>query len=346
MNHTDIDFVLLWVDGADPAWRAEFDRYRREALPAAQAAAIPAERTADGCDASEVRYRDWGLLRYWFRGVERFAPWVRRIHLVTWGHLPDWLERDHPKLHIVRHTDYIPAEQLPTFNSNVIELNLHRLEGLAEQFVLFNDDMLLTALCRASDFFRDGLPCDMARLSIVRPSCIAQTILNDLELVNRLHPRRALNRHLGKWLAPCYGFGNILKTLSLLPWSFFPGFFDPHMPQAHLRSAFARAWEQWGDELTAACRNRFRAPSDLSHWLVRYDTLCRGEFRPHGFADTLLSDLDDASLPTVCRTVAAGSRRMVCLNDSTQIADFGRSQRQLAAAFEALLPDRSAYETF
>ncbi len=390
MTHaSDIDFVLLWVDGADPAWRAEFARYRAAARPAADgtitagtaavagtaaapatkaastataspaaspatvgpapaltAAATPATGTpaADGTDASEQRYRDWGLLRYWFRGAERFAPWVRRIHLVTWGHLPPWLDRAHPKLRIVRHTDYIPAEWLPTFNSNVIELNLGRLEGLAERFVLFNDDTLLTAPCRASDFFRRGLPCDMARLSIVRPSCVAQTILNDLELINRLHPRRDLDRRLGKWLSPRYGLGNLLKTLSLLPWSFFPGFFDPHMPQAYLRTSFLRAWEQWGPELAAACRNRFRAPSDLSHWLVRYDALCRGEFMPRNFADTLLSDLDDRSIERVCSAVESGSRRMVCLNDSTDIADFDRSQQRLAAAFERLLPRKSAYE--
>ena len=329
MNPTDIDFVLLWVDGADPAWREEFNRYRREA----------------GMDASEVRYRDWGLLRYWFRGVERFAPWVRRIHFITWGHLPVWLDCSHPKLRIVRHADYIPAEWLPTFNSNVIELNIPRIGGeLAEHFVLFNDDTLLTRPCRPEDFFRRGLPCDMARLSIVRPSCIAQTVLNDLALIDRVHPRSDLNRHLAKWLSPRYGFGNLCKTLSLLPWSFFPGFFDPHMPQPYRRSAFERAWEVWGSELAAACRNRFRAPSDLSHWLVRYDTLCRGEFVPRGFADTLLSDLDDRSIERVCREVAAGRRRMVCLNDSTDIADFEHSRRRLEAAFEELLPDRSTYE--
>ena len=64
----DIDFVLPWVDGGDPAWRAERARYAPEA--------------ADG-DASEVRYRDWGTLKYWFRGVDRFAPWVRKVHFIT-----------------------------------------------------------------------------------------------------------------------------------------------------------------------------------------------------------------------------------------------------------------------
>ena len=330
MSNKPIDFVLLWVDGSDPAWREEFVRCRREA--------------GGVTDASEIRYRDWALLRYWFRSVERFAPWVRTIHFVTWGHLPAWLEREHPKLRIVRHTDYIPAEWLPTFNSNVIELNLHRLEGLAEQFVLFNDDMFLTRDCRPEDFFRRGLPCDMARLSIVRPSCIAQTVLNNLELINRIHRRNEIFRHLPKWLSLRYGVGHIGKTLTLLPWSFYPGFFDPHMPQPHLRSSFVRAWELWGTELAAVGRNRFRAANDLSHWLIRYDALCRGAFVPRGFGDTLLSDLDDASLEPICRAVAAGACRMVCLNDSEAIADFERSSRQLQEAFERLLPEKSTFE--
>ena len=97
----EIDFVILWVDGNDPAWREEFVRTRQ----------------AENDDASEIRYRDWRNLHYWFRSAERFAPWVRKVHFITWGHLPAWLRRDHPKLHIVNHRDFIPAEYLPTFLS-------------------------------------------------------------------------------------------------------------------------------------------------------------------------------------------------------------------------------------
>ncbi len=64
-----IDFVITWVDGQDKSWRRQRDSYSH----------------TEGEDDSEVRYRDWGILRYWFRGVEQFAPWVRTIHFVTWG---------------------------------------------------------------------------------------------------------------------------------------------------------------------------------------------------------------------------------------------------------------------
>lgn len=216
-----IDFVLLWVDGDDPAWREAFLNARKAA--------------GRDADLSAIRFRDWQTLPYWFRAVERFAPWVQRIHLITWGHLPAWLDTSHPKLHIVRHEEYLPGEYLPSFNSNTLELNIARIEGLAERFVLFNDDTFLTRPCRPDDFFsREGLPRDMARLSLVQASSVGHIIYNDLALINALHPRSALNRRLAKWFSPRYGAGNLLKTLSLLPWSFFPGFCDPQIGRAHV----------------------------------------------------------------------------------------------------------------
>lgn len=324
-----IDFVLLWVDGDDPAWQQEF----RAAKHAAHE------------DASPIRYRDWRNLQYWFRAVERFAPWVRRIHFITWGHLPAWLDTAHPKLHVVRHGDYIPAAYLPTFNSNTIELNLHRIEGLAERFVLFNDDTFLLRPCRPGDFFRRGLPCDMARLSIVQPSPVAHIVFNDLTLINAAHRKNdAVRRHPGKWFSLRYGAGDLLKSLLLMPWSAFPGIYDPHMPQPYLRSRFAQAWELWDAELDASCRNRFRTPTDHSHRLVRYDMLCRGEFMPRSLGDCRTMTPDDTTADAVARTIEAARCRMICLHDSPQIADFERVCERLRTAFDRLLPEKSSYE--
>ena len=120
----------------------------------------------------ENRYRDWELMRFWFRGIEAFAPWVNRVFFVSNGQKPIWLNTDHPKLRMVTHQDYIPEIYLPTFNSNVIELWLHNIPDLSERFVLFNDDMFLTAPVTPEDFFEDGLPrgeyADVGVLTLVR----------------------------------------------------------------------------------------------------------------------------------------------------------------------------------
>ena len=92
----DIDFVVLWVDGSDPVWQAEKAKYQGKTLD----------------DSNAVnRFRDWGLMPYWFRAVERFAPWVRKIHFVTCGHVPAFLNLAHPKLHHVKHADFLPPKR-------------------------------------------------------------------------------------------------------------------------------------------------------------------------------------------------------------------------------------------
>ena len=92
-----IDFVLTWVDGSDPDWLAQ----RREYQP------------GRGTDAGESRYRDWDNLQYWFRGMEKFAPWVNKIYFVTWGHVPKWLNKAHEKIQIVKHEDFMAPAYLP-----------------------------------------------------------------------------------------------------------------------------------------------------------------------------------------------------------------------------------------
>ena len=324
----DIDFVLPWVDSSDPAWREAF----------------AAARHSVGEDASEIRYRDWGTLRYWFRSVERFAPWVRRIHLVTWGHLPEWLDTSAPKLHVVCHADYLPEAYRPTFNSNAIELNFHRIEGLAEQFVLFNDDFFLGRPSRPTDFFRGGVPRDMAALSLPALEPIAHIILNNLMLINaRYRPHRVIARHPTRWFSPRYGAEKLIKTGMLLPWSNFSGIRDHHMAQGYLRSRFAEAWEQWPEQLDATCRNPFRTSNDLSHWLIRYDTLCRGAFAPIGYNDCRQLTLTDDNA-AICRDIERQRWRMFCLHDNEHIADFGRVSAELCASFERLLPQKSSYE--
>ena len=148
----EMDFVIAWVDGNDPAWQKE--KRKTEHVP---------EVTAEADDRNE-RYRDWDNLQYWFRGVEQFAPWVRKIHFVTWGHFPKWLNTEHPKLHIVKHEDFIPSEFLPTFNSHTIEWNFHRILGLSERFVYFNDDMFLLNQIHPENFFIGEKPVDMLAL--------------------------------------------------------------------------------------------------------------------------------------------------------------------------------------
>ena len=140
-----IDFVILWVDGSDPRWLKQ----KNEQLK------------LQGANLPENRYRDYGTLMYLFRGIEKYASWVNKVYFITWGHIPDWMDINNEKLVIVKHEEFIPKEYLPTFNSNVIEMNLHRIENLSENFVLFNDDLFILNELLPTDFFENDLPKDM-----------------------------------------------------------------------------------------------------------------------------------------------------------------------------------------
>ena len=180
----ETDFVLTWVDGGDKNWQ----KVRRQYNP------------DKGSDAGESRYRDWENLQYWFRGVEKFAPWIHKIYFVTWGHIPKWLNTEHPKLQIVRHEEFMDARYLPTFNINAIELNLHRIKGLSEQFVFFNDDMFLIRPVEPETFFKKGLPRDccietaLVQDDIQNP--FGNILMNDAALVNMHYSKKeVIRRH-------------------------------------------------------------------------------------------------------------------------------------------------------
>ena len=106
----------------------------------------------------DERVRSWDLERFFFRGIEKFMPFVRKVHLILSDEdqVPFWLNCK--KVHIVLHKDIIPEDLLPTFNSSTIEMWLHRIEGLSETFIYCNDDMIATSPLTAEDFFIDGKP--------------------------------------------------------------------------------------------------------------------------------------------------------------------------------------------
>ncbi len=139
-----IDAVYTWVDDGDVAWRAA----KAQAL-----AAAPDSNTAAA--SGDARFRNRDELRYSLRSVYAHAPWIRTIHLVTAGQRPAWLI-DHPRVSVVDHTEILPADALPTFNSHAIETALHRIDGLSEHFLYFNDDFFLGHPLTPRSFFTPG----------------------------------------------------------------------------------------------------------------------------------------------------------------------------------------------
>ncbi|MBV6642942.1 MAG: Stealth CR1 domain-containing protein [Cyclobacteriaceae bacterium] len=138
ISNKKIDVVYTWVNGDDPDYLKTYNQY----------AATPK-------DLNPERIRDiYQLLKYSLRSVEKYAPWVNHIYLVTMRpQMPEWLLADHPKITIVHHDEIFEPEDIPTFNYNVIESYLSRIPGLSDQFIYLNDDFLLGNTVSPDDFF-------------------------------------------------------------------------------------------------------------------------------------------------------------------------------------------------
>ena len=329
----DIDFVITWVDMNDPKWLEEFSRYRYDK-----------HNTRNG--VSEARFRDNGFLRFWFRGVEKFAPWVRTIHFIVNGRTPEWLDTSNPKLHIVRHADFIPKEFLPTFNSVVIERYMHRIPGLSERFVYFNDDFYIINHLPVERFFLNGLPRDIAVMDY-NPSWSQwyKRIKNNIRIINRhFSKKEVMKRWHEKWFHKSYG----MKAR----WNYLLRFYGkfitlrvPHNAQPYLKSTFEEVWAAAGDELRATSVNKFRALNDLTPELFRTWQMCRGNFEPYNtYCDTKMFPLMVRPKQAI-KAIYEQKYKLICLNDNVHIRNYDTVIGNLRAAFESILPEKSTFET-
>ena len=333
----DIDIVLPWVDGEDPVWKSEKQKYNPNDL-------IP---------GSEVHYRNWDNLQYWFRSVEAYAPWVRKIHFITWGHLPSWLNTRHSKLNIVNHRDYIPSQYLPTFSSHVIELNMHRIKGLSEQFIYFNDDFFLCKPTKPEDFFKNGLPCDIAALNVhcyALSRMIQLIATRDCGVINEhFSMKEVLKRDFLKWFRLDYGTV-LLRTLCLFESPRFPGFFITHAPQPFLKSTFTKVWDAEYDVLDETCLHKFRQMTDVNQWVVREWQIAEGNFIPRkksfSKAFYLESDRNLKKLLTGAVDSIKNKRiPMICINDGDMSPDvFEHCKSSINNAFQEKFPEKCSFE--
>ncbi len=324
-----IDFVITWVDGNDPKWLEEQRRYLKESdLPGNQ----------------KYRYRDMGTLRYWFRAVETYAPWVNRIHFITWGHLPEWLNTDYKKLNIIKHSDYIPNEYLPTFNARVINMNIHRIKELSEQFVLFDDDMFLNDYVTEEFFFKNGLPRGSAILSPIIPeNGFAYTLLNNILLINKhFNKQKSIKENFRKFFSFQYGY-YLLRNIVFNSFSKVCGLKEFHSANAFLKSTLAEIWEKEETLLDSLSRNRFRAIRDVNQWLIKNWQFMSGKFEPISPKFTKILDIG-ANNNHILKLLKEKQYKVICINDVRMDFDFEKAKTEIINAFEEKFPQKCRYE--
>jgi hypothetical protein len=316
----------------DPKWQNKFSQYS-------------SNKNNSKNGVSKARFRDNGFLKYWFRGIDKFAPWVRKIHFVTEGQKPEWLDANNPKINLVNHADFIPGQFLPTYNSVVIERYMYRIPGLAEHFVYFNDDFYIINHVAQERFFRNGLPCDIAVFDY-NPSWSQWyvRIKNNIRIINRhFDKKEVMARDHDKWFDKSYG--------SKLRWNYLLKFYNkfitirtPHNAQPYLKSTFEEVWAAEAEELTKTSANRFRALTDYTPELFRLWQICKGNFVPYNtYKDTKMFPLMIRAKQAV-KAIRNQSYTLICLNDNVHIRNYDVVMQNIDDAFRGILPDKSSFE--
>lgn len=145
-----IDAVITWVDGNDPEHKSKRLRYGPPSL----------FKVKD--IAASTRYTSVGEIFWCVASLNRFAPWLNKIYIVTDSQDPgldDFMTANFPDgfipMEIVDHKVIFKGYEnfLPTFNSISLETMTWRIPGLSDHFIEFNDDLMLTAPVLPQDFF-------------------------------------------------------------------------------------------------------------------------------------------------------------------------------------------------
>ncbi|WP_052359553.1 stealth family protein [Actinoplanes friuliensis] len=311
-----IDVVYTWVDGGDPAWQA------RKAAALARNTWLS---EASKLSTNDSRFLSRDELRYSLRALHCFAPWVRRIFLVTDDQVPAWLDTSHPQITVVSHREVFgDTGTLPTFNSQAIESRLHRIPGLSEHFLYLNDDVFLGRPVSPDLFFTPG------GLTRFFPSTALVDSAPRLPTDPPADSAGKNNRELIR-----EAFGRVLTRKMM------------HTPHPSRRSVIAEIEERFAEHIDATASHQFRHPDDVSllSSLQQYYAYLTGR-AVQGSIDYKYADLAAPATPfKLAELLRHRNLDAFCLNDTDSDEALACEQAALLADFlPAYLPFVSPFE--
>lgn len=223
-----IDVVYTWVDSQDPVWQENFSKRVGE----------PTQTTA----ASALRYLSRDELRYSLRSIKKYAPWVRNIYIVTDDQTPSWFKGS-DDVKIISHKEIFPDPSvLPVFNSHAIESCLHRIPGLSEHFIYFNDDVFLGKPVKPTEFFN--------RQGDARLFFSPRLSFNDHFVAKGTLPTDAAFRNTISIIEKRFNFTPIAKVM--------------HTPHPMLKSVLEMIEEENAEEIARTRAAHIRSETDLN----------------------------------------------------------------------------------
>lgn len=291
-----MDIVISYVDGNDPLWMQDYRRYAGEGMIV-------------------KRYRDWGTLVYLFRCIAVNMPFVRKVHLLVSrdSQVPGWVDRN--VVDVVLHERIIPAGLLPTFNSTTIEMFLHLIPGLDEEFVYFNDDMFPVMACSPEDFYRDGKSAIGFSHHLIAGGKFKKRTRNS---------DRIARKALGKRPSPFF----------VRP---------QHTCSPMLRSQNEELFGKVSEDISRVA-SRLRTTRNFNQYMYLDYLYYKGLTVPGRISNKHLSPAVHGA-DTISSYIERPSCKLICINDvHLDDEDFDRYRRRVTDAFASMYPDKSQYE--
>lgn len=289
-----IDYVFPYVNNEDINWLRGYQNYRKFQEP--------------------ERYRDWGTLKYVFRGIEKCMPWINNIYLIVEqeSQIPQWLDREAVK--IVYHKDIIPEDLLPTYNSATIEMFLHKIPGLSEHFIYSNDDIFPIRDLNPDDFYYNNLP----KLAIIEKQYNPYT--------------KNLYRHM------LFNGENEIRDLLNLEKNKQIYHRTGHSLHPMLKSSWEKLESLIGKKLLRSC-SRFREIKNFNQDIVAYYQWLSGNYFPSN------RKTYQSQLKNINRVIQAfdSDLQIICLNDGESI-NLSIIKGTILGLLQKRFPTKSKYE--
>ena len=294
-----MDAVILYVDGSDPVWQKEY--YDTLKMP-----------------ISPERFRDWGTLPYLFRGIDKYLPWIEKVFLVvsSESQVPVWIDRG--RVRIVLHSDIIPKEYLPTFNSCVIETHIPYIKDLGEEFIYFNDDMFPVNPCEPELFFKDGKARDCLR---------ERTIMEGPQNIYRhqcLNSANMARAALGEWESGAY-------------------YFPLHWPHPLKKSLCLEVLQKQKERFRSQI-SKIRTDRNVNQYVFMDYMYLKGETENVSLPYTYTTP-KKKSPEEIADLITNSENKAICLNDSGCDENlYDVYEEAILGAFQAKFPEKCKYE--
>lgn len=298
----NIDLIISYVNGADHEWYREFVR---------------ATKTHN---ATSVRFRTWGTLKYLLRGVEKYMPFIRNVVLVLAmpSQVPAWLNTNAKNLRIVYHKDFIPTQFLPTFNSCTIESFFWNIPDLADRVIYFNDDMFPVGDMHEIDFFTGDTP---------------HIRFKDPETYSERNIFVSQSRSGMNMITNALGLSDYATGKVLLPF---------HISQAITKSGLNAIRDLCADTIYKSV-SKLRLPNNVNQYIYAYY-----QYFTDNYVNITVNykyfEIKDSTLDHIISELNTEKYQMICLNDSDKIKDYAKSRYKLCQGFEIKFPNKSKYE--